>query len=382
VGEPRVLCLIDSLALGGAERSLVETAPRLVSLGVPLEVAVLADTPGFGPELVGAGVVLHVVGGASRVSRLRRLAGLLASRRPDLLHTTLYESDVLGRLAAFPLRVPVVTTLANTPYGPEHALEAGIGKARLRAAQVVDAITARSVRRFHAVSRATADAYVQRLRLDPAKVEVIPRGRDQRRLGRRSPQRRAEVRRSLGVGPDVPLVVAVGRQEPQKGFDVLIRAMPAVLDSLPDAVLLVAGREGRATTRLRDVIDQTGVAGSVRMLGERTDAPDIIASADVFVLPSHREGLPGVVLEAMALETPVVASDLPTVREAVPGEEYALLVPPGDPDSLARGITETLTAVTPARRRAETSRRRFEAEFDIDAVSAAMARFYETALSV
>jgi glycosyltransferase involved in cell wall biosynthesis len=102
----------------------------------------------------------------------------------------------------------------------------------------------------------------------------------------------------------------------------------------------------------------------------------------VFVLPSHREGLPGVVLEAMALETPVVASDLPTVREAVPGEEYALLVPPGDPDSLARGITETLTAVTPARRRAETSRRRFEAEFDIDAVSAAMARFYETALSV
>ncbi|HLH46555.1 MAG TPA: glycosyltransferase [Acidimicrobiales bacterium] len=381
MGDPRVLCLIDSLAPGGAERSLVEMAPRLVRLGVRLEVAVLADTPGLGPELVAGGVPLHVVGRASRASRLRRLAGLLASRRPGLLHTTLYESDVLGRIAAFPLRIPVVTTLANTPYGPEHAAEAGVSTARLRAAQVVDVLTARTVRRFHAVSRATAAACVQRLRLDPAKVEVIPRGRDQGRLGRRSPQRSAAARRSLGVPADAPLLVAAGRQEPQKGFEVLLRAMPRVLEVLPETILLVAGREGRATPRLREVMDEAGVAASVRMLGHRADVPDILAAADVFVLPSHREGLPGVVLEAMALETPIVASDLPTVREAVPGDNHAVLVPPGDPESLALGITGTLTDPGGARRRAQASRRRFEAEFDIDAVCSAMARFYETALS-
>lgn len=378
---PRVLYLIDSLAAGGAERSLVDMAPRMVRLGVDLEVAVLAERPGLAPELRASGVPVHAVGGVSRASQLRRLVSFIRDHRPELLHTTLYEADVLGRLAAAPLRLPVVTTLANTPYGPEHILESGVGRPRLRAAQLVDALTARWVRRFHAVSRATAAACVERLHLDACKVEVIPRGRDQARLGRRTPRRSEQVRRSLGIPPEAPLVVAVGRQEPQKGFDVLLKAMPRVLAALPEAVLVVVGREGRDTRRLATIVRDAGISGSVRMLGERSDVPNLISAADVFVLSSHREGLPGVVLEAMALEAPIVASDLPNVREAVPGSEFANLVTPGDHEAFGQAITETIFAAELAQRRARAARRRFEDEFDIDAVCVAMTRFYRTALS-
>ena len=378
---PRILYLIDSLAAGGAERSLVDMAPRLVALGADLEVAVLVDRPGLAPELTARGVPIHVIGGSWRGEQYVRLLRFLRAHRPQLLHTTLYESDVLGRLAAVPLRIPVVATLANTPYGPDHAREAGIGQVQLRAAQLVDMITARAVRRFHAVSQATARAYVERLHLDAGKVQVIPRGRDQARLGRRTPERRQSAREGLGIRPGVPLILAVGRQEPQKGFDVLLEAMPTVLDALPEAVLLIAGREGRETDRLRTVLEKTGCEGSIRFLGERGDVPDLVSAADVFVLSSFREGLPGVVLEAMALEAPIVASDLPTVREAVPSEEYAYLVPAGDSFALGEAIIGAVADPDRSARLAATSRRRFEAEFDIDAVCAAILDFYRAALS-
>lgn len=378
---PRVLYLIDSLAAGGAERSLVDMAPRLVGLGIALEVAVLVDRPGLAPELTAKGIRVHVIGGTWRGGQYSRLVRFLRAWKPDLLHTTLYESDVLGRLAAAPLRIPVVTTLANTPYGREHAGESGVGRLQLRAAQFVDMATARTVRRFQAVSQATADAYVQRLHLDPRRVQVIPRGRDQVRLGRRTPERRAGARQAFGIAADVPLIVAAGRQEPQKGFDVLLEAMYAVVESIPSAVLLIAGREGRDTERLRRILGEKGIRDSVRLLGERDDVPDLLAAADVFVLSSHREGLPGVVLEAMALDAPIVASDLPTVREAVPSEDHALLVPAGDPVALGKAIQAALTEPGPSAQRAAACRRRFEEQFDIDAVCATIVDFYRVALS-
>jgi glycosyltransferase involved in cell wall biosynthesis len=379
--KPHVLYLIDSLAAGGAERSLVDMAPRLVALGTHLEVAVLVDRPGLQPELTGGGIRVHVIGGTSRGAQYWRLVKFLRARHPDLVHTTLFESDILGRLAAATVRLPVVSTLANTPYGPEHAQEAGVSRLRLRGAQLADMVTAKAVRRFHAVSQATADAYVARLHLDPTHVEVIPRGRDQARLGRRTLERREAVRASLEITPDAEVILAAARQEPQKGLDVLLRALPAVIHTRPQVVLLIAGREGRDSARLQSIVGELGIAASVRFLGERSDVPDLMSAADLFVLPSHREGLPGVVLEAMALEVPIVASDLPTVREAVPSDEYASLVPPGDSSALADSISEALADPGHSTWRATASRKRFEEKFDIDAVSAAVVDFYVRALS-
>jgi glycosyltransferase involved in cell wall biosynthesis len=380
-GGPRVLYLIDSLALGGAERSLVDMAPRLVSAGVRLEVAVLHDRPGLKPELDYHGVRVHVVPGKSRSAWLWNVVELLRVRRPDLVHTTLFESDIVGRTAAAVARVPVVSTLANTPYGPDHAAEAGVSTVRLRGAQTADIITAKLVRRFHAVSQSTADACIARLRIPPDKIEVIPRGRDLQRLGARTAQRRLETRSTLGISGGTRVLLAVARQEPQKGLDVLLRALPRVLVANPDTVLLIAGRKGRASRELSGLASRISTPDAVRLLGSRDDVPDLLCAADVFVLPSRREGLPGSVLEAMALGVPIVASDLPTVREAVPGDDYAYLVPPDDPGQLADALGSVIASPMVALARAARAEERFLTSFDMDAVSRAMANFYTLALA-
>lgn len=376
----RVLYLIDSLAPGGAERSLVEMAPGLLESGIDLRVAVLHDRGGLTSELQSCGVEVRVVGGSTRSAWLQNAVRLVGIVRPDLVHTTLFESDLAGRLGAYVRRVPVVSTLASTPYGPEHSSEHGIRRTRMRAAQALDALTGKLVTRFHAVSRSAADAGISRLHIDPAKIEVIPRGRDLRRLGERSAERRTTVRQRLGVDEDAPMLLVLSRQEPQKGIDVLLRAMPRILREEPRARLIVAGREGRATAGYATWLSDGAVERATSFLGERDDVADLLAAADILVLPSLREGLPGAVLEAMAVGIPIVGSDLPPVREAVPGPEYALLVPPGRPELLGDAVIEVLRNPAQAIERASNARFRFEECFDIAQVVAAMARFYRTAL--
>ena len=377
---PSVLHLIDSLAPGGAERSLVDLAPHLLAAGLRLEVAVLHDRPGLGPELARHDVSISVVSGDSRRAWLAGMMALIRGHRPDLVHTTLFDSDVVGRTAAALMRVPVVSSLVSTPYGREHATESGVSRVRLRAAQALDATTARAARRFHAVSREVAGAYEARLRLRPGRVDVIPDGRDLARIGTPSIERRRATRVTLGVDPDTPMVLAVARQEPAKGLDVLLRAVPLLRTLQPAVQVLVAGPEGRATAVLTRLATDLDLVSSVRFLGHREDVADLLCAADVFALPSRREGLPGAVLEAMALEVPVVASDLASVREAVPDEKYAVLVSPESPAVLAQALADVLGDPAGAHLRVRAARAHFAKHFDVVAVSDAMVNFYRRAL--
>jgi glycosyltransferase involved in cell wall biosynthesis len=179
----------------------------------------------------------------------------------------------------------------------------------------------------------------------------------------------------LGVG-DGPLLLAAGRQEYQKGFDVLLAAFPEITDALPGATLLVAGRPGRATPALDR--QRAALGDRVRFLGHRPDLADLLAAADAFVLPSRWEGAAGVVLEAMALEAPIVATDLVGVREVV--GTAAALVPPDDAHALAVAIASTVLDES-AHARATVARQRFLDHFTVERSAAGMAAFYARALA-
>ena len=133
----------------------------------------------------------------------------------------------------------------------------------------------------------------------------------------------------MGLGDDVPVVLAAARHEYQKGLDVLLDAIASIRRDQPNIVLLLAGRDGNRTAALRYQATRLGLDANVRFLGARDDIPDLMVAADVFVLPSRWEGLPGAVIEAMALETPVVATDLPGVREVLGPELLRRLGRPG-----------------------------------------------------
>jgi glycosyltransferase involved in cell wall biosynthesis len=378
----QVLYVIDSLVPGGAERSLAAMAPHLVTGGIRLEVATLSDRPGLQAELAEAGVRLHrLAGPGGRAGWVRRTGRLIRERRPDLVHTTLFEADQAGRVAAVLCRTPVVSSLVNVAYGPEQQSSGGIGGLKLAAVRQLDALTARPVVRFHAVSEHVADVMARRLRLPGGRVEVVPRGRDPELLGSRTPERRAGARDALGVGPDEPVVLAVGRQEPQKGFDTLVEAVPRVLAAVPGARCFVAGRAGTQTARLQALVERLGVRDAVRFLGARADVHGLLCAADLFAFPTRWEGMPGAILEAMALEAPIVASDVPPVREAVTDGVSARLVPPDRPEALAAAMVETLRDRAGAAARAERARADFQARFTIGRAADGMLAFYEHALS-
>jgi glycosyltransferase involved in cell wall biosynthesis len=377
----RVIQVIDSLAPGGAERSLTELAPFLIGRGVELEVVVLHDRTGLVDEVRSAGATVIVLQGGSKAARVRNGVRLIRSRAPDLVHTTLFDADVIGRMSARLAGVPSVSSLVNTPYGPEHLREPGQSRARVRVAQLADMATAHLARRFRAVSVAVKEAYVDHLRLRPDLIEVIPEGRDPIRLGMRTSERRARARQTLGLGHGEQAVVAIGRQEPQKGFDCLIRALPELKRTVPGIRVFVAGRSGRSSGELSSLVRHLGLHDSVEFLGHRPDATNLLCAADVFVLPSIREGIPGVVQEAMALEAAIVASDIGPVREALGGVGLAELFRPGDVHGLAGAITRVLENPQMARERSRLARERFLAEFDIRRVADRILTFYQAAMA-
>jgi glycosyltransferase involved in cell wall biosynthesis len=374
---PRVLQIIDSLARAGAEQSLATLASHLVDEGVDLHVAYLVERDDLRPDIERAGVPVVSLAepGAGRRRWLSRVSDLVAELRPAVVHTTLFEADLAGRRAAARLGVPCVSSFVNTTYDSMQANRDGVSRAKLRAAQVVDAVTARRVTRFHAVTEHVAKVMSRRLLVPRAKIDVIPRGRDAAVLGRRSEQRASEARRRLGVGEGVELVVAVGRQEPQKGLDVLLNALPRVRSQRPGVRVLVAGRDGRATSALNELVHTLDLTDTVTFLGMRDDVPDLLCAADVFAFPSLWEGAGGTLLEAMALECPIVSSELPTLLEMI-DDSTAELVTPRSAEDLARGLVAALADRGTARVRAGAARARFEERFTIEASARRMAQLY------
>ncbi|MGH2725154.1 MAG: glycosyltransferase [Actinomycetota bacterium] len=377
-----VLYVIDGLTRSGAEQALASMAPHWTGAGVRLDVAYFHDRPGLQDVLAQAGGRLFYLGtSGGRLGRIKRVRSLARRVRPHLIHTTLFEADVAGRVAGRLSGIPVVSSLVNLAYGPEQrAADPFARRWRTRAARLADWATARFVARFHAISEPVAEVMGRRLRIPHDRIEVIPRGRDQERLGRRTPERRARVRAALGHPGDVPVILAAARHEPQKGLDVLLRALPEVSRALPDARLVVAGRAGRQTGELRGIVDRLGLEGTTSFLGERPDVPDLLCAADVWAEPSRWEGGPGAMLEAMALEAPIVASNLDVYHDAVKDGDTALLVPPDDPRALASAIVDALSDPAAAAGRAGRARARFLERFTTEKVAHEMLELYRRAL--
>ncbi len=374
----RILVVIDSLVPAGAERSLVQTAPLLVDRNVDLRIAMLHDRPGLQDELIENGIEVDSLGAGGRLGWLKSLSELIDEVRPDLVHTTLFEAGLVGRLAARRRGVPVITTMASEPYGSALLDNPAVSRAKLRMAQAAEIATLRLAVRVHAVSEPVASTTAARLRYPRDRIDVVPRGRDPQWLGRRTDVRRRQARKSLGVEDSQTVSLTVARHAFSKGIDVLVDAAPSILASMPGTVFLLAGRRTAHTAEIEDRIAALGLEQSFRLLGERSDIPELLTAADLFVLPTRREGFPGAIVEAMAMEVPVLASGIPEVRSVV-DESTAVLVPVDDVGALASGAVE---AVSGAGRngRVENARREFEQSLTLGPVADAMVALYRRAI--
>lgn len=374
----RVLFVINSLGAGGAERSLAEMLVPLSKAGVEPVVACFdRRQEGSAEEVLAAGFDVRFLAARRMPARIRELRKLIRALRPDVVHTTLFEADVAGRLAAVGTGVPVLTSLVNTTYDPVRRGDPNIRAAALGAYRVVDGWTARHLTaHLHAITQAVKDSAVATLGIPAERVTVIERGRDPGRLGTPGAPRRRSARLGLGLADDDEVLVNVARHEYQKGQATLLEAMAVLAPRRPRLVLLQAGRQGHASEDLHRLAGRLALGDRVRLLGHRTDVPELLAAADLFVFPSLYEGLGGAVVEAMALGLPVVASDLPALREVVEPGRNALLVPRESPEALADAISRLLDDDGRRRDFAARSRQIFEQRFTLGPSADRMVALY------
>ncbi|MDH3191049.1 MAG: glycosyltransferase [Acidimicrobiia bacterium] len=361
--------VINSLLPGGAERSLIELLPRLMKTDVrPIVYCLYRPEISIEDEARSLGLDVRHLDATRFVGRVRELRRAIKAEAPSLIHTTLFDSDMVGRLATIGTGVPVVTTLANATYDDDRIRgDANLNPRKVAIVKLLDGFTGRHLTtHFHAVSHAVKASSVAALKLRADDVTVVHRGRDPERLGRRTGERREMVRRKLGIEEGEKLVLTVGRQEHQKGQQFLVQAMASLVDDHPAARLAIAGRPGSATPVLEGLVEELALQDRVMFLGHRSDVADLLVGADVFVFPSLWEGLGGALIEALALEVPIVASDLAALREVVEPGVNGFLVPAGDAQALATGISQALAASTNEERLVTSNRARFEANFELD----------------
>lgn len=330
--EPRVLLVVKGLDLGGIERMVADLAIGLHERGVPVEVAVVTDRRNrLAGRIERAGVTLHRMGGTDRpgLRPSARLARLVRSGRYDVVHVHSPAPAVVVRLKLIGAKVRVVTTLHNS-WRALHPLTrlgwwATWWRDDLRLAVSADAVDS------------APRPWRRRLR-------VLPHAVDQRQLAA-ARAGAAAARASLGLAEGTSLLVAVAAHRPAKNHPNLLRALRRLVDHGAAVHLAVVG-EGPQLGANQRLAAELGMTGAVSFLAPRDDVWALIAAADVVVVASDFEGQPLVVLEALALGRPVVATAVGRVPELV-GPRQGRVVPPADPVALADAVRDVLASPPP-----------------------------------
>jgi len=367
----KVVHFLDSAEFGGTEQAVLHILAGLDRRHWQ-PVLFHHPDPGIAPLLKGAeslNVRLRQVprmqGKRSLITRLPHFVRELRAERPDVFHAHLNGPLACkdGLIAAAIARVPAVVATAqlfvNLPLSPfiyaQHRFVATI------------------VDRYIAVSHEVAERLGQTFRIPARKINVVYNGVPVSSFDRPA---NAALRVALTGSTEKPIVLTVARLAEQKGLCNLLKAAALV----PEAMFVLAG-EGPERANLEAQAGELGLNKRVLFLGYRQDVPDLLASCDLFVLPSLFEGLPLSILEAMAANKPVVASAIGGNNEAIVHGETGLLVPPANPSALGAAIRAVVSDSDLGRRLAASGKARVREHFSAEAMVRQVAHIYEEVLA-
>lgn len=334
----RVLFIIDTLQTGGAERSLLQIISRFKRYQ-PVVVLLFNKRHDLKADYIEAGIEVIELNLPDTLAFWRlakQVSEKLSDLTPVLIHATLFKSDMTSRYLARRMQVPLVNSFVNNSYSSQrYRSEPWSIKIKLWLLQQWDALTARRVTLFLSNSETIRKTNAKALRIPVEKTKVIYRGRSVFPFDAISEEQRTAFRTSMKV-VDKKVFINVSRLIDRKGQLDLVRSFAKVVEKYPNARLWLVG-EGPLRLMLETEIERCGMKDYIVLLGNRPDIPLLLKSADYFVFPSHYEGLPGALIEAMMARIPVIASDILENRECV-DDRMALFHPVGNHDELAKSM--------------------------------------------
>jgi glycosyltransferase involved in cell wall biosynthesis len=364
--------LIGRLGTGGAERQLVNYLLAADRQDFRHTAVCLAKTGERG-ELVGqveaAGIPVISLPVRPRFApcSLRRLINWMRRQNVAVVHTHMHHAALWGRVAGKLAGVPVLVT---TEHGKE------LWKNSLQIA--IDRGLSRWTSRHIAVSLDGMQIRRQRERIAADRILLIPNGVPIP-ADPVNESRRRRVREEFGLPANAPILGTVGRLVEAKGYEHLLAALKILRADHPDLRWLAVGEGDRreALTRLAAELD---LSDAVIWAGKRHDIDDLLAAMDLWVMSSIREGLPVALLEAMAAQKPIVATQVGGIPDAARDGREALLVPPSDPKALAGAIAKVLRQPELASELAAAARQRAVAEYGIAGVAKRIEDIYRQEL--
>jgi glycosyltransferase involved in cell wall biosynthesis len=348
-----VLFIIKPERAAGAEMVLLEAAARLDRERFRVFAGLL--TPDrenlIPPHLTPINFNLPGLNGWVWLRFFLHLCWVLHRQKIQIVHTNSYVPGNYVRLAAAALRVPVI-------IDHWHGFTRFNRKRRF-ICRWLGRVTDLSL----AVSQGVRDYLIEECALDPAKVRVVRNGVDLARLQQHRP--RQEVRRELGLPEEARVVGLVARLDHWgKGHKEFFTALADLPEGYPVEALIIGG--GRREAEVKQLAAEMGLAGQVHFLGQRDDIPDLLAALDLFVLPSHNEGVSLALLEAMAAGLPVIATAVGGLPEVVTDSINGLLIPSKDPGALTAALQTLLEDHNFAKKLGENAQRHVEANFSLD----------------
>ena len=349
----RVMFLLTSMPIGGAETLLVNLVRRLDRSRIEPLIGCMKQKDVLGEQLgkefpVFEGLLKHKYDFAV-TGRLKRL---FRDQRVDAL-VTIGAGDKMfwGRLGAYRANVPVILSALHSTGWPD-----GVGRLNRMLTGITDG--------FIAVARQHAQYQIQQEKFPKEKVFLIPNGIDTDQFVF-DETRRAQWRVEVGIEPDAPVVGIVAALRPEKNHDLFLESAKRALESMPQTRFVIAG-DGPERPRLEKLSQETGIASKVHFVGSTQDIPGVLSMIDLFALSSHNEASPVSIMEALSCQRPVVSTDVGSIAESVLDGQTGFLVPAGDGEQMANRWVTVLSDPALGQRLGEQGRQHIVENSSLD----------------
>lgn len=369
--KKKVLYIIDTLEVGGAERSTLEIASRLkhwhpVICQLYKGSSLLSDYSLSKNQLINFGLK----GPYQFWKASRKLLDALEHTKPDLVVATLLRSELVARYCCRKKGIPIVGTFVNDTYSTYELRNIKFSlRWKIRFFQLLNGLSARWCVLFLSNSVSIKDSNTRALLIPTSKVVVIPRGR---RVPDHFPARRV-------IDNQYPVFCNVGRLIRRKGQMELLKAFELLLADYPGASLRIAG-EGVFRKELEQYIEEKNLKGRVELLGTERRIEDFYRKADIAVFPSYYEGFSGAVLEATLAGIPILLSDIPMNKEVVPSDG-AIFFPVMNVEALYQSMLEVLKNHDQALVRSRVAFSFAAGKFDIEVIARRHEEIYDKVIS-